>query len=267
MKYLNGKDLAEFIKERQLKQVRNLRQGHHIYPKLAIVHTIDNPVLELYMKLKKSYGEDILIDVDTYKVSKYDIEAKILSLNTDKTIQGIIVQLPLDGSLSLDHVLSLISPEKDVDGLGDNAKFDSATPTAINWLLGGYNVELKDKQIAIVGNGRLVGKPLSKIWRNSGYNVRILDKQDDISIELKKANVIVSAVGSPGVISSAMIQPSAVVVDAGSTNEDGQVKGDIADDVYIRDDLTITPKKGGVGPLTVSALFDNVIRAARNQIK
>lgn len=267
MKLLNGKDLAEFIKERQLKQVRNLRQEHNIYPKLAIVHTLDDPVSGLYMKLKKSYGEDILIDVDVYKVSKDDIKTKILSLNADENIQGIIIQLPLDDSLNVDHILSIVSPEKDIDGLGYNAEFDPATPTAINWLLSGYNIDLKDKNIIIVGNGRLVGNPLAKMWRNSGYNVKVLDKQDNISIELKKADIVISAVGSPGVISSAMIQPSAVVVDAGSTNEDGQVKGDIADDVYIRDDLTITPKKGGVGPLTVSALFDNVIRAARNQIK
>lgn len=267
MKLLNGKDLAEFVKERQLKQVRNLRQEHHIYPKLAILHTIDDPVSGLYMKLKKIYGKDILIDVDVYKVSKDDIEAKILSLNADENIQGIIVQLPLDDSLNVDHILSLVSPEKDVDGLGDNSRFDSATPTAINWLLSGYNIDLKDKNIIIVGNGRLVGKPLAKMWQNSGYNVTVLDKHNDISIELKKADIIISAVGSPSVISSAMIQLGAVVVDAGSTSEDGEIKGDIADDVYVRDDLTITPKKGGVGPLTVSALFDNVIRAARSQIR
>ena len=135
---------------------------------------------------------------------------------------------------------------------------------AINWLLVGYNVELFEKKIVIVGNGRLVGAPLSKLWKNSGLDVLVCNsKTSDLTGVLKEADIIVTATGVPGIVKSDMIHSGAVVVDAGTASEYGKIVGDLAADVRERQDLTITPLKGGVGPLTVTALFDNVINAAR----
>ncbi len=264
MKQLNGSELAGFIKERQAKQVRNLRQAGHVVPSLAIIKTTDNPVIGTYVRLKKRYGEDIHIDVVIHDIKQSTAADLIEGLNKESAVHGIIIQLPLADPTETEKLVNLVAPEKDVDALGEHAKFDPATPMAINWLLAGYNIELQDKQIVIVGHGRLVGAPLAKMWKNSGYKVTVVDsKTEDIATVVKAADVVVTAVGVPGLISSDMLRPDTVVVDAAVASEDGQLVGDLAPDVRAREDLTITPEKGGVGPLTVSALFDNVIHAAR----
>ena len=144
-----------------------------------------------------------------------------------------------------------------------NAVLDPATPLAIIWLVAGYNVDLIAKRIAIVGNGRLVGAPLARIWTNSGYDVTVFDvDSQDMQSQLPEFDIIVTATGVPGLITSDVVKHDAVVIDAGTAAEHGKIVGDIAPDLRERDDLTITPEKGGVGPLTVAALFDNVIQAA-----
>src|SRR5690348_16160228 len=137
MKILNGRELADFIKERQAHQVRALRQAHGILPKLAIVLTVDNPVINVYMRMKNQYGADILIDVDIHSVKQDDAPALIDQLNQDDSVHGIIVQLPLERPEETDQIVDLVAPEKDVDALGKNAIFDPATPMAIMWLLAG----------------------------------------------------------------------------------------------------------------------------------
>lgn len=269
MKLLNGLELAGYIKERQAKQVRNLRQSYKTFPKLAIVRTTDNPVILTYVRKKQQYGEDILIAVDDHRAEDEDAALELIHrLNDDKTIHGIIVQLPLNDTSRTDELVDAVVPEKDVDALGKSATLDAATPMAINWLLTGYNIDLEGKHILIVGNGRLVGAPLAKMWRNSGHDVEIVDRTvRDLANVVKNADIIVSATGSPGLITSDMLRSGAVVVDAATASEDGKIVGDVAANVRERNDLTITPEKGGVGPLTVAALFDNVIRAARATTK
>lgn len=263
MKILDGKELAGFITERQARQVRGLRQARNVFPKLAVIVATSNPVIATYVRLKKRYGEDILIDVDVHNVSQAQVQGLIEELNRDDSVHGIIVQLPLDDLSETDEIVNSILPEKDVDGLGSSAKYASATAVAINWLLAGYNVDLKGKNIAIVGLGRLVGAPLLNMWQIAGHNVQGYDDTvSDLAGKLREADVIVSATGVPGLINSSMVGLGATVVDAGTASEDGQIVGDVAPDVRERDDLTITPAKGGVGPLTIAALFDNVIQAA-----
>ena len=134
---LNGAELAGFIKERQAKQVRGLRQAWQIFPKLAIVTDSDNPVIATYMRLKERYGADILIDVENHRVQSSELKKTISELNNRQDVHGIIVQLPLLNPSETDEVLAEILPSKDVDGLCIDSKFDAATPIAINWLLAG----------------------------------------------------------------------------------------------------------------------------------
>ena len=260
MRELNGSELAGFIKERQAKQVRALRQAWHINPRLAIVTDVENPVIEMYMRLKQRYGADILIDVELHRVPAGGALEVIQELNNRDDVQGIILQLPISNSDQTDELLESIREDKDVDGLRKRAIFQAATPTAISWLLAGYGVDLKNKKVAIVGRGRLVGAPLEKMWLKSGVDVTVFEKGDDLS-QLINYDIIVSATGVPGLIKSRMIKPKAVVIDAGTASENGKIIGDASEEVRQRNDVIITPKKGGVGPLTVSALFDNVITA------
>jgi len=266
MKILNGAELAGFIKERQARQVRGLKQAHGIEPKLAIVVTVDNPVIDVYMRLKQQYGADIQIAVGIHRVKQAEVKDLLNKLNKDQSIHGVIVQLPLENPVETDKIVNLVSPEKDVDALGDRAKFEPATPMAILWLLSGYNVDLTGKRVLLIGRGKLVGAPLEKILSESGVDVHVADRETaDLAVETLQADVIITATGSPAIIYPNMIKSGAVVVDAGVASEDGKTVGDLAPEVYERDDLTITPAKGGVGPLTVCALFENVIRAAQRQ--
>lgn len=260
MRELNGSELAGFIKERQAKQVRALRQAWHVNPRLAIVTDVENPVIETYMRLKQRYGADILIDVEIHRVPAGGALEVIQELNNRDDVQGIILQLPISNPDQTDELLESIREDKDVDGLRKKAIFQAATPTAISWLLAGYGVDLKNKKVAIVGRGRLVGAPLERMWLKSNVYVTVFEKGDDLS-QLINYDIIVSATGVPGLIKSQMIRTKTVVVDAGTASENGKIVGDVSEEVRQRDDVIITPKKGGVGPLTVSALFDNVITA------
>ncbi len=255
---LNGKELAGFVKERQFHYVRGLKKK----PRLAIIRDSDNPVIVKYVNLKKQYGEDIGVIVDDVFAHGADgIREAILAANKNEDVNGIILQLPILDKEKTDELTALIAPEKDVDGLSGVGKFDSATATAINWLLGGYNIELNDKKIAIVGRGKLVGAPLERMWKNSGFDVTVFHSGDDLS-ELRNFDVIVSATGVPHLIKNEHIRGGAVLVDAGTASEDGVLVGDVDDEVRERTDIAaITPRIGGVGPLTVGCLFEHVISA------
>ena len=272
MRFLNGAELRDFIKERQAKQVRALRQSWRVFPKLVIFYSSKSPVTETYMRLKENYGADILVEVERREVEISKLKEEIQKANIDEDIHGIIVQLPLENKngekLSKNEteaILSEISKEKDVDGL-NGGDFIPATAQAINWLLAGYNISLENKKIAVVGQGKLVGAPLSKMFEDSGVDVSKFDElnSSDMKEKLKDFDVVITAVGKPDLINSEMLKSKAVVVDAGTASEGGEIKGDVSDEVReLRKDLTITPIKGGVGPLTVASLIDNVIVAAR----
>jgi methylenetetrahydrofolate dehydrogenase (NADP+)/methenyltetrahydrofolate cyclohydrolase len=264
MKLLNGRELSGFIKERQAHQVRALRQANGVQPKLAIIRTNPDPVVDSYMKLKQEYGADILIDVDVHTIEQSEAVARIHQLNDDPSVHGIIVQIPLPDPAQTSEILNAVAASKDVDGLAAETSFDPATPLAINWLLAGYNIDLASKKIVVVGHGRLVGKPLVRIWQNSGYDVTVVDKTvENLADVTRQADVVVCATGVPGLIKADMVKGDAIIVDAGVATDNNGLVGDVAPDVRELPDITITPEKGGVGPLTVCALFDNVILSAR----
>ncbi len=271
-KILMGRELAGYIKERQSRRVKALHSQKK-FPKLIIIRDSENPVIKKYVGLKTQYGEDIGVQVVDRFVEP-DIEKlkhAIILANADPTISGIIVQLPLVDKEMTSEVVNLIDAKKDVDGLreyrdGEERKFDSATATAINWLLSGHNIELRDKKIAIVGRGKLVGAPLIRMWRNSGFSVEVFHRGSDFT-KLKDFNVIVTATGNPHLITSEMISAGSIIVDAGTASEGGVLVGDINDEIRSRDDiLAITPKVGGVGPLTVAVLFEDTIKACEDMV-
>lgn len=270
MKILNGKELAGFIKERQSRQRSDgndfgFGSGSGSRPKLLIIRDSDNPVITKYVGLKVRYGEDIGVLVEDCLVSGPEgIREKILEANKDPEVSGIILQLPIMEKEKTDELTSLIAPEKDVDGLSGKGDFDSATATAILWLLAGYDISLSETNVALVGRGKLVGAPLYKMLSDSGVAVDMFHRGDDLT-KLRNYGVIITATGVPGLITNEMVRPGTVIVDAGTASEKGILVGDVAEEVRERKDLrAITPKVGGVGPLTVTCLFEHVLQAFEN---
>jgi methylenetetrahydrofolate dehydrogenase (NADP+)/methenyltetrahydrofolate cyclohydrolase len=262
MKLLNGSELADYIQQRQARQAAGLISSG-VTPKLAIIVTQEHPAINTYVRMKTRYGDDMGIEVQTHRIAQKDAAATIADLNKDDSVHGIIVQLPLKDPAQTDEIVNLVIPAKDVDALGKDATFDPATPMAIMWLLAGYNVDLRAKKVLLIGRGKLVGQPLEKILRSSNIDVSVVDRStQDLAKATLEADVIITATGSPAILYPEMIKEGAIVVDAGVAGEEGNTVGDLAPAVYERDDLTLTPTKGGVGPLTICALFDNVIRAA-----
>lgn len=261
MKLLDGKELAGYIKERQFHVVRGMSKK----PKLLIIRDSENPVIMKYVGLKKQYGEDIGIVVEDVLAQGFEeIRDAILRANEDSSIDGMILQLPILEKEHTEELTNLITPSKDVDGLNGSTEdservFESATATAINWLLAGYDINLSDKKIALVGRGKLVGAPLERMWKNSGFDVTVFRHGDDL-MKLRDFDVIVSATGTPHLIKNEMVRGGAVIVDAGTASEGGVLVGDVDDMVREREDIAaITPRIGGVGPLTVTCLFEHVI--------
>lgn len=268
MKILSGSELAGFVKERQAHEVRRIIAETGRAPKLLIIRDNDSPVISKYVGLKVRYGEDIGVSVEDFVAkSVEEVREKILSANKDSAVSGMIVQLPLKDLSQTDDVVSLIVAGKDVDGLsGEGTRFDSATATAINWLLSGYDIPVDRSRVAIVGRGRLVGGPLERIFKRSGVEATVFEEGDDLT-KLKRYDIIITATGVPHLILSRYVKSGAIVVDAGTASEGGVLVGDVDDSVRERDDLrAITPRIGGVGPLTVSVLFENVINAAKEQV-
>ena len=280
MKILNGRELAGFIKERQAHQVASMS----VKPRLLILRDSDDPVIMKYVNLKKRYGEDIGVDVIEFDADSFSrtcavttstqasepcsdrreraVREKVIQSNSDPNIHGIIIQLPLTDKAKTDELCNLITPEKDVDGLGQNAAYDSATATAILWLLAGYDIPLQNHKIALVGRGKLVGAPLYKMLTASSYDVTLFHRGDDLT-KLINFDIIISATGTPGLILDSYVKPGATIVDAGTASEGGVLKGDVADSVRARTDLSaITPTIGGVGPLTITCLFDHLLQSA-----
>ena len=263
---LDGRELAGFIKQRQYQQVVSLQHLPR-RPKLAIICCNEEVVSDKYSNIKQKYGEDINIAVDVYDVSFDELESQIDKLNNDPSTHGIIVQLPLPArDEEVDKLLSSIDPAKDVDTLGASSNFLPPTPNAILWLLGGYDIDVAGKNIGLIGHGRLVGRPLADLLSESGYEPQICDETSgDRQVILDTADIIVTATGQPKSLGADDIRPGVVVIDAGTASEGGVLVGDVDPAAYDRDDIKISPVPGGVGPLTVCALFENVLNAFMSQ--
>ncbi|MBW4061066.1 bifunctional 5,10-methylenetetrahydrofolate dehydrogenase/5,10-methenyltetrahydrofolate cyclohydrolase [Candidatus Saccharibacteria bacterium] len=258
MKLLDGREAADFIKARHAGEVRGLPPM-----RLAIVRQGATAATDMYLRVKQRYGDDIGIDVDLYTETGATLLKRIHQLNSDDSVMAINVELPFTDAPELtNEALAAVTPSKDVEGFAPGSEFEVVTPKAIMWLLAAYNIDLKARRIGIVGLGKLVGAPLAERLEASGHTVMRCDEHTkDLAAQLSECPVVITATGQPGLITASMLADGAVVVDAGAP------KSDLADDVLARPDLTRTPNPGGVGPMTVAALFDNVILACRRARK
>lgn len=260
---LDGDELASYIKERHAREIKALAK----VPKLAIImHTDAGLATRTYVeRTKKGYAQDIGATCEIHEVDfdQNGIMQLIHELNNDDSVTGIIVQLPYP-DVDIDEVLATVAPHKDIDGLGSDSNFDMPTPQAILWLLAGYNLSYKDKKVAVIGQGRLVGAPLADMLEGSGA---IVTRCDNSTADLKSvtldSDIIISATGQPKLITPDMIKPDTIVIGAGTSDISGSTKGDLDKALYDDESLKIARNTGGVGPVTVAALFDNLLIAAR----
>lgn len=253
MKLLSGRDVADFIKQRHVQAVAGLA----VQPRLAIIRSQDNEAGDRYLKMKRGYGVDIGVAVDLYVETSDTILERVATLNDDPAVTGIIIQLPLTDQAITERATAAVALEKDVDGLAPGTSFEAATPKAALWLLAAHNIDLAGR-IVVVGQGRLVGKPLADRLEAAGHEVVRCDiHTKDLQAETIQADILFTATGQEHLIKSNMVKPGAVLVDMGSPRYEFEPS------LYQRDDLTLTPNPGGVGPMTVVSLFDNLIIAAQ----
>lgn len=273
---LDGKALNEKIKIDLKKKIEGLISK----PKLVIVQVGDNQESEAYIERKKKFGADVGAEVIHQKysvdISESSLIGDIEKINQDKSVNGIIVQLPLPKSLNKNKIINSINPQKDVDGqtpeslksLIENEKgFLPATTRGIFSLLKEYKINLSGKKVVIVGRSTLVGKPTALKFLNENSTVTICHSQtEDLEKETKRADILVIAIGKPALITKDFVSPDQIVIDVGINVIEGKLKGDV-DFEDIKDEVGfITPVPGGVGPMTVASLFENLFEACQSQV-
>jgi len=261
------------LSKKILESLKEKIQGFESKPILSIILCGEDKDSVLYTNIKKKRGEEIGMQVDIHKVSSDVTQEKLIETikELNKTSTGLIVQLPLPSEINANEIVEAIDPDKDVDGLTplnfgktltEKEELASATPKGIIKLLEEYNIEIKGKEVTIVNNSNIIGKPLAIMMANRGATVTIChSKTKDLAKNTKNADILITGVGKPGLITGDMIKEDAVVIDAGIAENDGKWKGDVTFDEVKEKVSYITPVPGGVGPMTVAMLLENVVIA------
>lgn len=276
---INVKDIVRRKKEDLKKEVEALKK-EGISPKLAVILASEDEASKIYVGKKRKMCEEMGIEQEEYILDSskttQDVVDIVKKLNDDKSVNGILVQLPLFKHMDMDEVLDSISDKKDVDGfhpltlgklfIGEKETFISCTPKGIMTILDDIGVDCEGKHAVIVGRSRIVGKPISQLLLKRGATVTIChSKTKDISVFTKQADILVAAVGKPHIIKADMVKEGAIVVDVGINRIDGKILGDVDTENVVNVCDKITPVPGGVGITTVLSLLENVVQAAKEQ--
>ncbi|MEB7743414.1 bifunctional methylenetetrahydrofolate dehydrogenase/methenyltetrahydrofolate cyclohydrolase FolD [Staphylococcus epidermidis] len=276
-KILDGKQIAKEYRQRLKNQVNELKE-HGFTPKLSVILVGNDGASQSYVKSKKKAAEKIGMISEIVHLDESTSEEKVLSelnrLNNDDTVSGILVQVPLPKQVSEQKVLETINPNKDVDGFHpinigklyiDEQTFVPCTPLGIMEILKHADINLEGKNAVVIGRSHIVGQPVSKLLLQANATVTILhSRTKNMNAHLKQADVIVSAVGQPGLVTKENVKEGAVIIDVGNTpDENGKLKGDVAYDEVKEIASAITPVPGGVGPLTITMVLNNTLLAEK----
>ena len=279
---LDGKALAQQGPVRIADEVTRLQAEHDVTPGLAAVLVGDDPASQVYVGMKHRACEaagmlsrQVELPADT---PQHELQATVDELNHDEAIDGILVQLPLPDHLDPQPVQERILPDKDVDALNPytagrlavgDPTFFSCTPYGILEILADAEVETAGAEVVIVGRSNLVGRPLSNMLTLKGRDATVTvahSRTRDLAEVCRRADVLVAAVGSAGLITADMVRPGAVVIDVGTNRTaDGKLTGDVDFEPVAEVAGAITPVPGGVGPMTVTMLLQNTLEAARTR--
>ena len=261
---INGKKIAAQIEARLAKEIRTRK----VRPHLAVVLVGNNPASRVYVGKKGEAAGRVGIDFSLHELSQPSLgEILILidRLNTDRKVTGIIVQLPLPKNLDEELIINHISPDKDVDGLNPFSRFTPATAGAVLEVLHRQRIKIAGARAVVVGRGKVAGRPIALALLANDATVTIAhSKTRDLAAVTKQADILVSAVGRPMMIKPAMVKKGAVVIDVGISRIGGKLRGDV-DPAVEKIARFLTPVPGGIGPLTVVKLLDNVFLSWKYQ--
>lgn len=280
MVLLDGKTLSDKIKKQVKYEVEQLQTNKQITPGLAVVLVGSDPASATYVKMKSKSCNDAGIYSIVHEmpatISQESILNTIDMMNKNPNIDGILVQLPLPAHIDTTVILEAIDPKKDVDGFHPynvgriRAGLDGfipATPYGVMELLKEYDIDVKGKDVCIVGASNIVGKPLASLMLNANATVDICHiYTKDLKSHTKRADIVCVGTGVVGLIKEDMIKEDAIVIDIGINRlEDGSLVGDVDFETVSKKCSYITPVPGGVGPMTIAMLLVNTIKSAKDR--
>ncbi len=289
---LNGKEVADTLKQKIAQEVEQMVAAGHRAPHLVAILVGNDGGSQTYVGAKEKachevgFGGTVIRYDDT--ITEEQLLEKIAEINADPQIDGLIVQLPLPKHINETKITHAILPEKDVDGFHDvnmgklakgNDGIVSATPLGITLILQHYNIETSGKNVVVIGRSNIVGRPISILLSNPGPvgNATVTvchSRTQNLSAYTLQADIIVAAIGKPGFVTGDMVKEGAVVIDVGTTRIDDPSKkagwrlsGDVDFASVEPKASAITPVPGGVGPMTITALLNNTLKARKAQLK
>ena len=275
---IDGKKLAAEIRQNLKKECSTLKQNGKT-PKLAVIMVGDNKASQVYVRNKSKVCNEIGVEFEEYllkeETSQKELIDLIKRLNNNNKIYGILLQSPIPKHLDINEAFRTIAPEKDVDGFNpinvgklclNQDTFVSCTPYGIMKIFENYNIDLSGKNVVILGRSNIVGKPLIQCCLNKNATVKLChSKTNNLDEYTKRADILISAIGKPKFVTKDMIKDNAVIIDVGINRcEDGKIVGDVDFENVVSKASFITPVPGGVGPMTIAMLMNNVIKATNN---
>ncbi len=276
---MDGKQLAQKIRHNLKIECEELK-NKGIMPKLAVVMVGNDSASKVYVKNKSKACEEVGIEFEEFlldeNTTQEQLENLIEELNKNENIHGILLQSPIPRNLDINMAFEKIASEKDVDGFNpvnvgklalNKDTFVSCTPFGIMKILEEYKIDLTGKDVVIIGRSNIVGKPLIQCVLNKNATVTVChSKTKNLAEHTKRADIVISAIGKPNFITADMVKDKAVVIDVGiNRTEEGKIVGDVEFASVEKKAGYITPVPGGVGPMTIAMLMNNVIKAAREK--
>lgn len=274
---INGKEVSAKLRIDLKKQVEEFIQKKGVTPGLAVVLVGDDPASAVYVRNKHRACAEVGIRSDVYTLPKETTEEELLDLlarlNQDETVHGILVQLPLPRHISEESVIHAIRPDKDVDAFHpENVgkimlgryNFLPCTPAGVMELLRHYNIKIEGQNCVVIGRSNIVGKPQALLLTEANGTVTVChSRTKDLAEITRRADIIVVAIGRPRFLTRDMVKEGATVIDVGINRlPDGSLCGDADFDAIEPIAAAITPVPGGVGPMTITMLLENTLRAA-----
>lgn len=277
MELINGKELAKKIRGELKEEVESLHQKE-IYPKLAVIMVGDDKASSVYVRNKSKACNEIGIEFEEFfkdeSISQDELISLIKELNDRKDIHGILLQSPIPDHLNIREAFNTIDPKKDVDGfnpvnvgrlsIGEDC-FISCTPYGVMKMLEEYDIPVEGKRAVVIGRSNIVGKPLVQCLLKKNATVTVChSKTQNLGEITKEADILIAALGKPKFVTEDMVKDGAVVIDVGiNRNEEGKLVGDVDFENVSKKASYITPVPGGVGPMTIAMLMNNVVKAAK----
>jgi methylenetetrahydrofolate dehydrogenase (NADP+)/methenyltetrahydrofolate cyclohydrolase len=275
---IDGKAAAARVRAEVAQAAAQLRE-RSIAPTLAVVLVGDDAASAVYVRSKTKAARDANVDVRDHKLaastSHAELAVLVAQLNADPVVDGILVQLPLPPQIDSDAIIRSIDPAKDVDGLHPTSlgllaqgrpNLVSCTPKGCMRLLADLGVPLAGARAIVIGRSLLVGKPIAYLLANANATVTMChSRTKDLAAEVKRAEIVVAAIGKPEMIRGEWIADGAIVLDVGINRLDGKLVGDVEFLAAAQRARAITPVPGGVGPMTIACLLENTVEAARRR--